>query len=474
MATDVITCPYCNAYVTSPAESGRLLCPRCGERIPAPNREQIQARPPAADSPSPGPREVPPDVPMPRRFSNSAIVLTVLTIMVTMGLIGLKMAWETVEMRRANDLGLAKPQLFGIPPLIKVFAGLWMVGLVMLLTGMWGKREPEDAPASAKARWLYALGIGLAVLSTMAILFSGPIRRRSSQLPPELDVALVRSVDGTRLEGLRYLPTDTNMIVGVHVGELLQAPNSREFLDGLKLATLHFNAERLEGWTGLKRDEIEYIVVGLKIEDQIMPRTTIIVRSLAPVDPERLREKLKGVPPADGTPGRFRFKIAGTTLDGEAKCIPEERLLIIGMTRGDLDALPAQPHAGLSALAPRLGTMLGERVDKRARAWVVGQVSDWDRTPAAWWLGRRPEKERATLKKVRGFASWLTFDDANVVVRAELESEDAPGAKDLAAYLETLRPDNQPIFKVPTPVDTWVSVQGRMKAQAVQDSLQVK
>jgi hypothetical protein len=460
--------------VNSPAESGRLLCPRCGERIPTPTREQIQTPASAASSPSPAPREIPPDVPIPRRFSNRAIVLTILTIMVTMGLIGLKLAWETVELRRANDLGLTKPQLFGIPPLIKVFAGLWMVGLVMLLTGIWGKRESDHAPASPKARWLYALGISLAVLSTMVILFSGPIRRRSSQLPPELDMAPVRSVDGTRLEGLRYLPTDTNMILGVHVGELLQDKNSREFLDGLKLATLHFNAERLENWTGLKRDEIEYVVVGLKIEDQIMPRTTIIVRSLMPIDPERLREKLKGVPPADGAPGRFRFRVAGTALDAEAKCIPEDRILILGLTRGDLDAVPAQPHAGLSALSPHLGTLLGERADKRARAWVVGQVSDWDRTPAAWWLGKRPEKERATLKKVRGFASWLTFEDANVLVRAEFESEDAQGATDLAAYLEAIRPEDRPIFKVPTPVDTWVSLQGRMKAQAVQDSLQLK
>jgi hypothetical protein len=478
MASEVITCPYCNALVSNTAGTARLLCPRCGERIPshASREDAIQTQPYPQNlhtAPAPETDDDHAGVPIPRRFSNRSILLTILTVMVTMGVVGFKMAWETVELRRANDLHLTKPEAFGIPPLIKIFAGLWMVGLVMLLTGLWGKRDPGPAPASPRARWLYGLGVTLAVISTMAILFSGPIRRRNSQQPAELASSPIRSLDATRLEGMRYLPLDTNLVAGVHVAELLQDPRSREFLDGFKIAALHFSPERLESWTGMKREDIEYVLVGLKVEEQLLPRTTIIARSLAPLDAEALREKLKGVPAADGKPGRFHFKIVGTALDGEARCIPEERLLIIGLTRGDLDAVPPQPHEGLTKLAPRLGTLLTQRIDKRARVWAAAQVGDWERTPATWWLNRQPESDRNTLKTVRSFATWILFEDP-LVVRAEIESDDAEHAKALAKYLEALRTEEKAPFKVPTPMDAWVSLQGRVTAKAVQEAFQIK
>jgi hypothetical protein len=413
-----------------------------------------------------------PTVPMPRRFSNRSIVLTILTVMVTMGVVGFGLAWETIEWRRGNDLHLTKPAFFGIPAIIKVVAGLWLVGLVLLLMGFWRKRAAGEAAPTARTRWITGLGICAAVLSTMMILFSGPIRRRNSQHPPELDRAPIRTLEASKLEGLRYLPVDTNIVAGIHVAELMQEPKSREFLDGLRIAALHFNADRLERWTGLERANIEYVLLGLKIEDQLMPRTTVIARSLAPFDVEALRQKLHGVPSAED-PNRFHFNVVGTKLEAEARAIPAERLLIVGLTRADLEAVPAQPHAGLDALNPRLGALLRTRLDRSARLWAVGQVSDWGRTPVIWWLNQQPESDRKALETIRGFAAGVLVQDP-LVVRAEIETEDRDTAHAVASYLERLRGDAATQLTIPPPRDGWVSVQARMKARAVQEAFQAK
>lgn len=462
MATQTTTCPYCNAYV--PDDVPGPCCPRCGERIPGrASSDAIQTTPRPPIQPSPD------DVPMPARFSNRAILLTILAVMVTMAAVGFLMAWETVALRRANDVHLTKPEAFGIPPFIKIIAGVWMVGLVMLIMGIWRKRAPGEAPASPRTRWVYGIGFGLALLSTVVILLSGPIRRRNSPMPGE-DGGIVRSMDATRLEGLGYLPEDTNIIAGVHVGELVQDAKSREFLDDLKIAALHFSASRLENWTGLKRENIDYVLLGLKVEDQLMPRTTIIARSRTPLDGDQLREKLRGVLSNDSDPNRFHFRVVGTSLEAEARCLPEERLIIVGLTRGDLEAVPTKPR---DELPPRLAALLKERVDRSSRAWAVGQVADWERTPVVWWINRQSEKDQAALKSVRAFAASVVFEDP-LKLRAEIETTDAKSAQAVVRYLWSQPTEESTKVTIPGPVDAWVSVQATLKPKAIQDALQPK
>src|SRR5262249_19335378 len=65
---------------------------------------------------------------------------------------------------------------------------------------------------------------------------------------------------------LGYLPADTNIVAGVLVPEALKEPTGQEFLTQFRLGPIDLNIGNLERWTGLRRDEIRQIVIGLKIE----------------------------------------------------------------------------------------------------------------------------------------------------------------------------------------------------------------
>src|SRR5437588_3725475 len=110
MATETLSCPYCNCSVTllRPAGIGqRLRCPRCHELFPyRGGREGAQAPDnahlldPADTIEAFGERS---RNQRSRSWSNQAVALVIVSIMLGMAAIGFTFAWFTTESRRQRD-----------------------------------------------------------------------------------------------------------------------------------------------------------------------------------------------------------------------------------------------------------------------------------------------------------------------------------------------------------------------------------
>jgi hypothetical protein len=313
-------------------------------------------------------------------------------------------------------------------------------------------------------RWLLAGGFALAVLGAALLIFSGPLRRRSSQLPAytEPTPAAARSLAPAQLEALGYLPPDTNVVAGVHLGELLQSADNRALLDQLKVGPLDLNPERIQKLTGLKREDIDYVVLDLRLEE--IPRITAIVRTRTRFDPDAVRTALRGVPSAKAErANRFSFKLDQPAIEAEAWLLPEQHLLIFGLTRADIDAVPAEPSAGLKQLSPKLREMVQLRLDPDARIWAAGNIDHWERT----WISKAPNA--ALVQKVRSFSAGLVPGPPEAPpfrLRAEVNCADADAARTVAKYLTEHKPESVELT-LPEPQGDWVSLKAQLKGDDV-------
>ena len=92
-----LTCPFCNAALTGVVRSAsaeRVVCPRCGEPLPAELAAQLPSEPIPAAAPS---------VPQAPAPGKTKTLLAILAIMATMAVAAGIYAWNTKEFRRKND-----------------------------------------------------------------------------------------------------------------------------------------------------------------------------------------------------------------------------------------------------------------------------------------------------------------------------------------------------------------------------------
>jgi hypothetical protein len=103
MATETLTCPYCNAVIdagSAPAAGSRIVCPRCGDAFTLrPSDAFMNQPPPPVET---GITATPPVAP-PARWSNRLIAAVVLGVMFVMAGGGLAFMLATQKERRAHD-----------------------------------------------------------------------------------------------------------------------------------------------------------------------------------------------------------------------------------------------------------------------------------------------------------------------------------------------------------------------------------
>src|SRR5262245_45939704 len=88
-------------------------------------------------------------------------------------------------------------------------------------------------------------------------------------------------------EAIGYLPDDTNVIVGLNFAEArrLKTDDARQTMDRL--------APDLERFTGLKAEQIEAAVIGLRVDTNAIPRMRIVIRTDSEIDLAAVRAKLQ-------------------------------------------------------------------------------------------------------------------------------------------------------------------------------------
>lgn len=368
MSADPLTCPYCNAQVTAAPLSGKVLCPRCGEEFTVRHlgSTDVQA-PPGVTATAPSPAP-------------------------QLALGGPERPVRSPE--RAN----------------RVVAALVVGGMLLMAAG-----GLTFALLTQGVRRAHDTGI------------TRPSRRPA--LPPEPPPPVV--VAPARLEALGYLPEGTSLVAAVHVEELLASPAGKALLaEPLKLGRVELRLDGVERWTGLRLQDIDHLVLGVKVDDPLPPPTILVVRTTRPYDLKKLRSTLEAKSAGGGKRPLYRFQPAGLPFPlyfGGA----DPRTLVLGLSPTHLAEVPLRPVAGLDHLATPVRKVLEDRVGPGGPLWAAGHAQDWTKTPAAPLLGEPKKEDLKGLQKVRTFAVWLVPTDP-VKVFAAVECADPAAAEALA------------------------------------------
>lgn len=299
--------------------------------------------------------------------------------------------------------------------------------------------EDPTAANRAVARRVLGIMLFMAVVGLVFALWTTRERRRNDRQDTSArPVPVVRAVPPAELPALGYLPPATNVVVGLHVADALRDPAARDLLLRLQQNPSGLGVQSLERWTGLKLDEIDHAVLGLRVDDRL-PRVTLAVQTVAPYSPERVREALKATRRTERN-GRtlYRFSLEKPPLEA-ALWFAGERSLVVGLSPQDLDEVPATPQPGLAVLPAPVRATLTQRLSSGALAWAVGHADDWTRTIVQLPLeAALPKEQRQALSQMKSFAVWYKADGA-LSLHAAIECTDANAAETFDRYLARLQ-----------------------------------
>jgi hypothetical protein len=226
-------------------------------------------------------------------------------------------------------------------------------------------------------------------------------RPRQKDLPEELHIPPMAPLD---MEAVKLLPSDADVLAGVHVAAALQNGDADELLKrdvpalGGSIEQKLLN--RLDELTGLHRDQLDQVAVALRLRDQSV---TVAVRTRSGYNEAHVLKRLK----AEGeTVYHFRKEISPLHTRGLLKFADRKSLLLAW----GVEAKEFGKSEG--ALRPELVSLLKERIKPHGPVWIAGTID----APAAQGLSvllalaKAPEAERNLLAGLRSFALWLTFD----------------------------------------------------------------
>ncbi len=436
MLSDVLTCPYCNTPAAPPAGARpgqRISCSRCGESFPY--RGSGESTPVTA---SPMPAPPPPPIAAPRRFSNGEIGRFVLGVMVVMAVIGLAYALSTQGIRREYDIHLPKTKAISIPVYLMIPLVLFVVGLIGAWFWGWNRRERSDTTAPP-ARRIWGL-MGLSALVLVVVELALVVMQARTPRPAELEsLPPIHAVPPAELAALGYLPQDTDLIMAVHVAELLDDPIGSTMIEHLGNESI--NLQSVEKWSGLKVADIDHVVLGAPLDLDLPVNFTLVVRARRAIDQGKVREKLKAKPQKE-LDGRTVYPFVMQTdlpifreLDANLWFADEHTLVVAKrFADGPDHVVPTAPRTGLDHLRPPLRHLIAERMGSSTCAWVAGRLPDHDTLfPLLQLVLNRPENE--SVRKLKTFGVWVTTDHEGATMRGAFECADEDGARALKAYL---------------------------------------
>jgi hypothetical protein len=302
--------------------------------------------------------------------------------------------------------------------------------------------------------------VGLVIVSIMLVMaaigfafawFTTESRRQRDRLGETSAAASsqVVSIAPAKLAALGYLPRDTDAVAGIHIAELMNQPGTAAILQLMRSDRMNFGIHRLEQLTGLRLEDLDHVVIGLKMEEADLPHIYVIVKTRFPYDEEEIRERLKAKRPVK-VAEKLVYRIALEQIQATiALWCADERTLVFALHQKDLAGLPAKPIPGADRFSPQIGKYLapapyqaklstlpgqGPIMENGTEVWVVGASGKWDDTLAFLRLVGLEEADRRVLSQVRAFRGQVRCG-GNVDVRIEVKCADADGASEFDKYL---------------------------------------
>jgi hypothetical protein len=274
-------------------------------------------------------------------------------------------------------------------------------------------RASEQRPSKKTIRGV-VVGV-MAIMALLSFLYAWNTvetrRARDPKMPSPLPPPAERRVPPIELAALGYLPPETSVIAAVHVAQAERTPAGKELLKRFRLGTAISVAD-LDKWTGIKLNDIDHAVLGVTVDNRVLPPVVLVVQTRRPYDAAQVRQALKVSHTTElGTKTLHHFTPAvGTKLSFAAVLwFASPTTVVVGLAKNDLEKVPERPATEASQLSGPVRAVIKERLGQ-ADAWLAGHVEKWD--AVSLLLGLFLEKDGVqTLSRVRSFAFGLQFDD---------------------------------------------------------------
>ncbi len=301
--------------------------------------------------------------------------------------------------------------------------------------------DPADGPAPQ--RWSNR-SVALVILSIMAAMatigfvfawITTDIRRQRDH-PSEtsmLSPSEVVSVAPAQLAALGYLPAGTEAIAAIHVAELMARPETASILRLMQADRANFPLHRLQQMSGLGLEDLDHVVLGVKMKDELLGRAFLVVQTCRPYDAAHVRAALKG--------GR-QVHLSNKTVEriapeqgelGGALWCANERTLVLTLQPKDLESVPTVPIAGVERFSTEIQKPL-TGLPAGTQMWVVASAINWDAILFFLQALGLTDADRRTLSQVQGFDGWLRCQN-EIRGQVEITCADATAATDLDKYL---------------------------------------
>jgi hypothetical protein len=386
-----LTCPFCNARVPPPGPvppGTRLSCPRCDETFPYEGAAGGAIQAPAGLTALPPP-----------------------------------------EQRVQPAPAAPAPVLRGKPIRANRLVGGIVLGVMLLMA---------------------ATGLTYALLTEQVRRDHDKALPRTSRrpaLPPLRHLPEPDPVAPGRLAALGYLPSNTGLVVGLHVQDLLSSPAGKELRNRpVKLGKWELRLDALRDLTGLDVEDIDHAVLGMVLargEGPDLPPTYLVVRTRRPFNAPQLRAALKAREGREvETPDGGKRVVYSAAVRGLPMTLwlPGDRTVVLGLL-GDLAGVPSRPNEGLDHLSAVLRKLIEARISTGMAAWAAGHADDWKATLLPVLLANfKDTPVLGRIEQVRGFALGVlpekplklqgAFRCADEATARKIEEQDlAPRAK---------------------------------------------
>ena len=254
------------------------------------------------------------------------------------------------------------------------------------------------------------VGISLGVLGLLVGLGWTFLRPRSRPEAPPTSPEPPRHLAPAEFTGLGYLPDGTDAVVALNLTDLAEQRKGEGTADVRSALRRLGVPESAFGWfertTGLRLEEIDQIVVGLRFDQRVLPpQVTLVIHARKPFDAETLLARMKARTFDKGGKTLHSVRLEGQPLPA-VLWLPSDRVLIAGIAGEDFDAVPNEPRKGIAHLSEPLRDLIG-KLPHDAPVWGVAHSDRWAEIAKPYLLLAKTKDDSAlvgTLEELRSLA----------------------------------------------------------------------
>ena len=298
-------------------------------------------------------------------------------------------------------------------------------------------REERDPPSSKRvAAYVLCLMCVMAAIGLAFAWGTTSLRRSRDHMADQTDPETIHRVvlAPGALPGLGYIPGDVNVILGVNVAEAAGQEDSLRFLHAVRSLSGIPAGPKLEGLLTQLWDQLDHVILGVRLEDQLLPRFTLVLRSLRTIDKDAVLKALKAEHKEHGKRSIYSFPLEFVGIDGTL-WIADEHTLVITRAPTDLDPVPLKLAPGTDRFNSDLQAVFKADLPIGVLFWVAAATRHGDQLLAPLvQLGYVAPSDAAGLSPLQRLGVWFRIEK-KLAMEANAECRDEQAATKVKAYL---------------------------------------